>query len=132
MFHICHAAKQKTVPPSSESTIGLAAARAAVAGPDLTHNERNWFALYILVLIDRRQKRVILLSRRAGSLPELLERDLRCFSMRTSIQSMCRGRDRAAGRRRDESSSEPGRCGHRGGRRLRPVQGGERGSTAFN
>ena len=76
MFHICHAAKQKTVPALiGKYNRALAAARAAVAGHDLTHNERNWFALYILVLIDRRQKRVILLSRRAGSLPELLEKD---------------------------------------------------------
>jgi hypothetical protein len=76
MFHICHAAKQKMVPALiGKYNRALAAARVAVAGHDLTHNERNWFALYILVLIDRRQKRVILLSRRAGSLPELLAKD---------------------------------------------------------
>jgi len=73
MFHICHAAKKRTIPTLLDKyNEALTDARAAVAGHDLTHNDKKWFALHILVLIDRKKKRAILLSRRGGSLPELL------------------------------------------------------------
>ena len=43
-----------------------------VAAYDLAHDERNWFALYILVMNDRKKKRPLLLSYVALSLAALV------------------------------------------------------------
>lgn len=60
MFHICHAANRGTLPAVLEKyNAGLTRARtrsladATALGADLSHNERCWFALYILVVNDR-------------------------------------------------------------------------------
>jgi hypothetical protein len=60
MFHICHAADRGTLPAVLEKyNAGFTNAHArsltdaATLGVDLSHNERCWFALYILVVNDR-------------------------------------------------------------------------------
>ena len=76
MFHICQAAKKRTIPALIKKyNVAFADARTIVAGHDLSHNDEKWFALYILVMIDRTEKRSMLLSKVADSLPEPLAND---------------------------------------------------------
>jgi hypothetical protein len=73
MFHICDTAEEPTVPAVIKKyNAALADTLTKVAGHDLRHNGESWFALYILVLIDREKKRPLLLSYRAPTLAGFL------------------------------------------------------------